>query len=123
MAERATLSVGDTKNVFDNLSRISKRHLLNSRSVCIDGLGTFTVICQARKTGVDTKDEVSPKQITALKVRFTPSYTRNSFEGTTRAMFTGVDFAMYGSKSKSFTSGPNDNSGNGGNDDYDFIDP
>ena len=101
---------------------IMKRHLLNSKSVCLDGFGTFTIICRARKMGVDSKEEVTPKQITDLKIRFTPSYTRNAFEGTTRAMFSGVDFEMYGKKSKASTTDSNNNNDGTGDDD-DIINP
>jgi len=117
----STLSIGDARNVFDNLMDIVKGHLLDSKSVRLDSLGTFTVTCRARKTGVSTKEEVSPKQITDLKIRFTPSYTRSTFEGTTRAMFTGVDFEMYGKKSKSTAVDPNNDGGDNGDDEY--IDP
>jgi len=121
----STLSIGDARNVFDNLMDIIKGHLLDSKSVRLDYLGTFTVTCRARKTGVNTKEEVSPKQITDLKIRFTPSYTRSNFEGTTRAMFTGVDFEMYGARSKSTASGSNDNNGEGNDDggEDEYIDP
>lgn len=118
LARVSTLSVGDSRNVFDNLSDIFRTHLLNSRSVRLDGLGTFTVTCKAQGTGVDTREEVSSDQITSLKIRFTPCYTRSKYLGTTRALFFGVDFEMYGSKSKStgmYAGNNNDtNTGNGG---------
>jgi len=114
LAGVSTLSLGDSRNVFANMMGILRGYLLDSRSVCIDDFGTFTVTCQAQGNGVDTLEEVSPKQITGLKVRFTPSYTRTTFAGTTRAMFTGVDFEMYGSRSKSVEYVANDNSSDGG---------
>lgn len=121
LSEVSTLSIGDSRNVFDNLMGIMRRHLLNSRSVCLDGFGTFTITCRARKTGVDTKEEVSPKQITDLKIRFTPKYTRSAFEGTTRAMFSGVDFEMYGKRSKAL--GATDDEDTGGSGGGGQIDP
>lgn len=125
LADVSTLSIGDARNVFDNLASIIKKHLMNSQSVCIDDFGTFTVTSQARGTGVDTKEEVTPKQITGLKVRFTPTYTRSAFEGTTRAMYTGVTFEMYGSRSKSVLTGSDENNEGGGAPDEgdDLVDP
>lgn len=92
IAEKSSLTPGDTLNVIDNLMLVMKRHLLNSRSVRLNGLGTFTIFCRARGNGVDTEEEVSSNQIKNLSVRFLPEYTVSGFEGKTRAMFQGVEF-------------------------------
>ena len=69
-----------------------REYLLNSRSVRLDGLGTFTMKACTRGKGVESADKVSPNQITALKCRFTPEYTRPAAIGTTRALTQGVQF-------------------------------
>lgn len=95
LAKRSSLSAGDVKNVFDNLPDVLSMFLMNSQSVKIKGLGTFTAIASARGAGVDTEEEVSSKQIKGLKIRFTPSYTRNPIEGTTRTMYSNIVFEKY----------------------------
>ena len=118
VAKRSSMAPGDVLNVIDTMMDIIHQNLLNSRSVCLDGLGTFTVTCRSAGNGVDTEDDVTSNQITELKVRFTPSYTRSKFEGTTRAMFAGVTFERIDNiKTRKKDSTP------GGNDDDDFIDP
>lgn len=115
ISKRSSLTPGDTKNVIDNLMDTMRMHLMDSKSVCLDGLGTFTVICNAKGYGVETEEEVAAAQIKQLKVRFTPTYTRSSFEGVTRDMFRGVTFEKYDPKSK--------NSSDNGDDDDDYVDP
>jgi len=118
VAEKSSLTPGDTLSVSQNLMRVMSRHLMNSRSVRLDGLGTFTVIAKARGTGVDKEEDVNSGQINGLRIRFTPEYTRNKAQGTTRAMFAKLEYAKWG-ESKSTQ---NDNSGNGDDGD-DIVDP
>jgi predicted histone-like DNA-binding protein len=92
ISKRSSMTPGDALNVLDTMMDIIQQNLMNSRSVCLDRLGTFTVTCRSTGNGVDMETEVSSKQITDLKVRFTPSYNRNRYNGTTRAMFDGVTF-------------------------------
>lgn len=40
------------------------------------GIGTFYLTCQSVGQGVDMPEEVSPRQITAVKVGFIPEYKR-----------------------------------------------
>ncbi|NDV82993.1 HU family DNA-binding protein [Bacteroides sp. 51] len=119
VAEKSSLTPGDTLSVSQNLMMVMSRHLMNSRSVRLDGLGTFTVIGKAKGTGVDTEEEVSSLQFNGLRVRFTPEYTRNNTQGTTRAMFSKVEYAKWGD-SKSTKGNSSDN---GGDDDEEVIDP
>lgn len=128
IAKRSSLTPGDSLNVIDNLMDVIQGYLLDSRSVCLDRLGTFTITCRSTGNGVDTEEEVSASQITDLKVRFTPTYTRNKFNGTTRSMFTGVTFEKI-NKAKSQTNpttdpdNGNNNGDGGGNDNGGFINP
>ena len=88
--------------------------LLNSRSVRLDGLGTFTVIAQTRGKGVDAEKDVSPNQVTSLHFMFTPEYTRPAALGTTRALWQGVEFEKWTGKDVSFDDGKDPDDGNGG---------
>jgi predicted histone-like DNA-binding protein len=92
ISKRSSMSPGDALNVLDTIMDIIQQNLLNSRSVCIDRLGTFTIGCRSSGNGVDNKEEVNSKQITELKVRFTPSFSRNQYNGITYPMFEGVTF-------------------------------
>ena len=93
IAERSSLSPGDVQNVVRNLLSVMRGHLLNSRTVRLEGMGTFTMRVRSRGKGVTTADKVGPNQITSLLCKFTPEYFRPAALGTTRALTNGVQFA------------------------------
>lgn len=70
-----------------------RAELLNSRTVRLEGLGTFTMKARTSGKGVDAPDKVNPNQITTLRCQFTPEYFRPAAIGTTRALIQGVQFA------------------------------
>ena len=92
IAQKASLTPGDVHNVIRNLMEVMKEQLLNSRTVKLEGLGTFTMIINAGGNGVETADKVSPNQIKYLKCQFTPEFTQNAGGGRTRALTTGVEY-------------------------------
>lgn len=92
IAEKASLTAGDVHNVIRNLMTAMRKELLNSRSVRLEGLGTFTMKACTQGHGVDQEEEVSPNQVAALRCLFTPEYTRPAAIGTTRALLQGVEF-------------------------------
>lgn len=47
IAEKASLTPGDVHNVIRNLMSVMREQLLNSRTVRLEGLGTFTMIAKA----------------------------------------------------------------------------
>lgn len=119
IAEKSSLTKGDIKNVLDNLPSAMALFLRNSMSVNLQGFGSFTAVASASGAGVDKEEEVNANQIKSLKVRFTPSYTRNQFDGTTRSMYKGIKFEKYDPAKSTLgqiTPDP-------GGDDDDFIDP
>ena len=69
-----------------------RKELLNSRSVRLEGLGTFTMKACTQGNGVDQEEEVNPNQVKALRCLFTAEYTRPAAIGTTRALLQGVEF-------------------------------
>ncbi|KAA6304932.1 hypothetical protein EZS27_043418, partial [termite gut metagenome] len=91
IARESSLTIGDVHNAIRNLVEVMKQELLDSHSVRLDGLGTFTVISRARGKGVSSFDLVNHTQIAQLWVRFTPVSTYNHIDGTTRSIFTGVE--------------------------------
>ena len=92
MSRKASLTPGDVHNVIRNLMEVMREQLLNSRTVRLDGLGTFTMIAKANGKGVPTEKEVSPNQINTLNCRFTPEYKRPDGTTTTRALTMGVEY-------------------------------
>jgi len=114
ISERSSLSAGDTHNVMRNFAPVMKELLMNGRSVNIDGLGSFRIICRSG-SGVDTSEEVNPHQIKRLRIQFTPTATLTVGEGTTRSMFTGAEFVRVDSiGGKSGGSSGGSNTGGGG---------
>lgn len=98
IAEKSSLTPGDVHNVIRNLMTTMRQHLLNSRTVRLDGLGTFTLMARTRGRGVKTEEEVNPNQVSALRCQFTPEYTRPAAMGTTRALFQGAEFEKWQGK-------------------------
>nr|WP_320057870.1 HU family DNA-binding protein [uncultured Bacteroides sp.] len=96
IADKASLTAGDVHNVIRNLMSVMREQLLSSRTVKLDGLGSFTMMANASGKGVLTADEVSPTQIVNLRVQFTPTGLRGAGTGgTTRAMYTGVEYQRW----------------------------
>ena len=108
ISEKSSLTPGDVHNVIRNLMTTMRLHLLNSRTVRLDGLGTFTMKARTRGKGVEEEKDVNPNQVTALRCQFTPEYTRPAAIGTTRALLQGVEFEKWTGK-------VTDESGDGGN--------
>lgn len=99
IAEKSSLTPGDVHNVVRNLMTAMRDELLNSRTVRLDGLGTFTMRARTRGQGAETAKEVNPNQVTALMCHFMDEYTRPAALGTTRALLKGVAFEKYDKKS------------------------
>ena len=93
IAEKSSLTAGDVQNVVRNLMAVMRAELLNSRTVRLEGLGTFTMKARTQGNGVESADKVGPAQISSLQCHFTPEYTRPAAVGTTRALTQGVEFA------------------------------
>ena len=105
IAEKSSLTEGDVHNVVRNLMSVMRGHLLNSQSVRLDGLGTFTMKASSKGKGVMTPEEVNPNQVTALKCLFTPEYKRPAAIGTTRALLQGVEFQRWDENLSAGTAG------------------
>ena len=118
IAEKSSLTPGDVHNAVRNLMTVMKNELLNSRTVRLDGLGTFTMIARTRGKGVNDEKEVGPNQVASLMVHFRDEYTRPAALGTTRSMIQGVAFEK-ASKIGGVTGGEDSGSEGGG----DIIDP
>lgn len=126
IAEKSSLTPGDVHNVVRNLMAVMRDQLLNSCTVRLDGLGTFTMVAHAGGNGVEKPEDVSSSQISRLVCRFTPEYKRPSGSTSTRALLDGVEYInitqLGGTISSSTDDEDEDTGGNGGNDGG-FIDP
>ena len=93
-----------------------REQLLNSRTVKLEGLGTFTMVCQSRCKGVDAEADVSPAQITGLRCQFTPEYTRDAGGNITRALIQGASYIHVNQLTKALGTGGGGNAGGSGDD-------
>lgn len=116
IAEKSSLTPGDVHNVIRNLMAVMRAQLLNSRTVRLDGLGTFTMKVRTRGKGVAKEGDVNPNQVTALRCQFTPEYTRPAAIGTTRTLLQGVEFQKWTGKVTDDKETPDDGGGTGGDD-------
>lgn len=120
IAEKSSLTPGDIYNVVDGLISEMNDKLMNGLSVNLEGLGTFTAIIKAGGKGVKTPEEVNASQIKTMNIRFTPSYKRTPMQGTTRALYSGVEFKRWSGdpyNPKNKPEGNKDNTGNGDDND------
>ena len=111
IAEKSSLTPGDVQNVIRNLMSTMRMHLLNSRTVRLYGLGTFTMKARTRGKGTEKAEDVNPNQVTALRCQFTPEYTRPAAIGTTRALIQGVEFEKWKGTTADDNSSGNGNGG------------
>ena len=102
IAERSSLTAGDVHNVIRNLMAVMREQLLNSRTVKLEGLGTFTMVCQSRCKGVDAEADVSPAQITGLRCQF--------------ALIQGASYIHVNQLTKALGAGGGGNTGGSGDD-------
>ena len=87
LAELSTVTRGDAYAILKNLGSVMASYMASGRTVKLEGVGTFYYSLTAAKQGVDTAEEVSANQITAVRVRFIPEVTRNpSSQVSTRSL-------------------------------------
>ena len=121
IAKKASLTPGDVHNVIRNLMEVMRDKLLNSQSVKLDGLGSFTMIAHSRGYGVELEKDVNPSQIKYLKCQFTPEYKQADGSSRTRALTTGVEYVHINTLAKSLAGivdvvDPDTDNSGGGND-------
>ena len=72
ISERSTVHAADSAAVLTALPEVIGEALADGYSVQLGKLGSFNLVVECDKTGVATPEEVSPKQITNVKVQFRP---------------------------------------------------
>lgn len=78
LSRMSTVTRGDVYAVLLGLGEVMGEMLALGSSVKLDGLGTFYLVGRATGAGVDTPQEVSPRQFRKLSVAFIPEYSRTS---------------------------------------------
>lgn len=78
LSRMSTVTRGDVYAVLLGLGEVMCEMLAMGSSVKLDGLGTFYLVGKAVGAGVDTPQEVSPRQFRKLSVAFIPEYSRTS---------------------------------------------
>ena len=78
LSRMSTVTRGDVYAVLLGLGEVMGEMLAMGSSVKRDGLGTFYLVGKAVGAGVDTPQEVSPRQFRKLSVAFIPEYSRTS---------------------------------------------
>ena len=78
LSRMSTVTRGDVYAVLLGLGEVMGEMLAMGSSVQLDGLGTFYLVGKAVGAGVDTPQEVSPRQFRKLSVAFIPEYSRTS---------------------------------------------
>lgn len=78
LAQISTVSRGDVYAVLADLGSVMARYMALGHTVKLDGVGTFFYTPVMKGQGVDTREEVSVKQILGTRVRFIPESRRAS---------------------------------------------
>jgi predicted histone-like DNA-binding protein len=71
--KESTVSQTDVMAVLNAIPNVMTRYLAEGHSVKLDGIGSFHLTFECKKTGVDTPEEVSIDQVTNIKVQFRPT--------------------------------------------------
>ena len=71
--KESTVSQTDVMAVLNAIPNVMTRYLAEGHSVKLDGIGSFFLTFECKKTGVDTPEEVSIDQVTNIKVQFRPT--------------------------------------------------
>lgn len=71
--KESTVSYTDVMAVLSAIPSVMTRYLAEGHSVKLDGIGSFHLSFECKKTGVDTPEEVSMDQVTNIKVQFRPT--------------------------------------------------
>ena len=71
--KESTVSQTDVMAVLNAIPNVMSRYLAEGHSVKLDGIGSFHLTFECKKTGVDTPEEVSIDQVTNIKVQFRPT--------------------------------------------------
>ena len=117
--KESTVSETDVIAVLNAIPKVMTRYLAEGHSVKLDGIGSFYLNFECKKTGVDTPEKVSMDQVTNIKVQFRPAMKGGSMKGKFNNTLIADDIEWtYLPSSKADTAddeAADDNVDNGGN--------
>lgn len=73
LARESTVSPADVHAVIRALPIVMAEIMAESRSINLEGLGSFRYTSSSTGNGVETEDKVSAKQINSVRVQFIPA--------------------------------------------------
>ena len=79
--KESTVSYTDVMAVLSAIPNVMTRYLAEGHSVKLDGIGSFFLTFECKKTGVDSPEKVSMDQVTNIKVQFRPAMKGNGKNG------------------------------------------
>jgi predicted histone-like DNA-binding protein len=79
--KECTVSYTDVISVLTAIPGVMRRYLAEGHSVKLDGIGSFFLTFECKKTGVDRAEEVSMDQVTNIKVQFRPAMRGSGVKG------------------------------------------
>ena len=117
--KESTVSYTDVMAVLSAIPNVMTRYLAEGHSVKLDGIGSFFLTFECKKTGVDSPEKVSMDQVTNVKVQFRPAMKGNGKNGKRTNTLIADDIEWtYLPSSKADTAddeAADDNVDNGGN--------
>ena len=127
--KESTVSQTDVMAVLNAIPKVMTRYLAEGHSVKLDGIGSFFLNFECKKTGVDTAEEVSMDQVTNIKVQFRPAMKGGSMKGKFNNTLIADDIEwtyLPSAKGESFADDAEEdeganNNGNTGNDNGGFV--
>lgn len=112
IARESTVSPADAHAVIRAMPHVMADFMQESRAVHLEGFGWFRYIIKSNGKGVDKKEDVSNKQITGIRVQFTPERERDMGGGYTRSLVSdGISFAEWLGKDEEITDLPGEEGG------------
>ena len=111
--KECTVSETDVIAVLNAIPNVMTRYLAEGHSVKLDGIGSFFLTFECKKTGVDTPEEVSMDQVTNIKVQFRPTMKGGSTKGkyTNTLIADDIEWIYLPGTSKADTDEGDDNTG------------
>ena len=91
LARESTVRPADVHAVIRALPTVMAEIMAESRSLNLEGLGSFHFTAQATGKGVETEDKVSADQFTSVRVQFIPARQKQG-TGYTRSLVGNVSF-------------------------------
>ena len=89
--KECTVSHADVVAVLSALPSVMQRYLAEGHTVKLEGIGTFFLMVQCNKTGVADRKDISPDQITNVKVQFLPELEFSGRKGKRRNVLVADD--------------------------------